>query len=306
MRKIIILKHGGGELANQLWNYVSIYAYGLEIGAEVKNPSFFEYHYSFNFLPKESLKTRFLSFFFKTPRRRTHFINRMGRIKYAVWVKIISLLNGSHIISSENTENKTVYIPPTNDLDAKYKEYSTLYFYGWLFRNPRGIEKFSKELHGLFKPNAEIHTRIENIIKPLQSQYKQIVGVHIRQSDYASFKKGAFVISEERVRDIINEYMHTQEINPLHTLFLIASDGPINQDIFKGLNIYVSKENSVTDLFLLSQTNIILGSDSSFGAFAAWYGNIPHIIFKNETIDWAYYKDKNSFFENKYTLLTQY
>ena len=41
MRKIIILKHGGGELANQLWNYLSVYAFGLERGISVLNPSFF-------------------------------------------------------------------------------------------------------------------------------------------------------------------------------------------------------------------------------------------------------------------------
>lgn len=306
MRKIVILKHGGGELANQLWNYVSIYAYGLEIGAEVKNPSFFEYHYFFNFLPKESLKTRFLSFFFKTPRRRAHFINRIGRIKYAVWVKIVSLLHTSRIVSSENTENTAVYIPPTKDLEAKYKEYSTLYFCGWLFRNPRGIEKFSKELHELFRPHAKIHTRVENIIKPLRTRYTQIIGVHIRQSDYKNFKQGKFVITQERVRTILNEYVTENALDTAKTLFLIASDGPINQDVFKGLTIYISKENSVTDLFLLSQTDTILGSDSSFGAFAAWYGDVPHIIFEHETMDWAYYKDKKNFFENKYTLLTQY
>ena len=64
MKKIVILKHGGGELANQLWNYLSIYAFGLEAKVLVKNPSFFEYHSFFKFLPNESLTTRLFSLFF--------------------------------------------------------------------------------------------------------------------------------------------------------------------------------------------------------------------------------------------------
>lgn len=306
MKKIVILKHGGGELANQLWNYLSIYAFGLETKVPVKNPSFFEYHSFFNFLPQESLATRLFSHFFQTPRRRSHIINRWGRAKYAFKSKFISMLNSRCIFSSENTQNKVTYLPPTSPLVDRSTNCDTLYLCGWLFRNPTGIEKFRNELHTTFTPNPKIIKRLDTIMTPLHTGYEKIVGIHIRQADYKEFKDGKFLVSQDRVRTIINEYIHKQSLDINKTLFLITSDGPINKSLYENLNIYVSKENAVVDLFLLSKTDAILGSDSSFGSFASWYGNIPHIIFKNEAMDWQYYSEKTKFFENKYTSLAQY
>ena len=306
MKKLIILKHGGGELANQLWNYLSIYAYGLETKTPVRNPSFFEYHSFFNFLPRENLTTRLFSQFFKTPRRRSHIINRWGRMKYAARAKIIATIHSQCIISSENTENRAVYIPPTSPLSPSFAQCDTLYFSGWLFRNPVGLIKFGPELRTAFTPHTRIVIRVDSIITSLHSQYSHVIGLHIRQSDYKDFKNGNFVISQARVRSIVDEYIREKKLDISKTLFLITSDGPVDTAVFANLNTYISKENSVTDLFLLSKTDTILGSDSSFGGFASWYGNIPHIIFKNEPVDWAYYTDKSGFFENKYTLLAQY
>jgi len=306
MKKLVILKHGGGELANQLWNFLSIYAYGLETKTPVQNPSFFEYHSFFNFLPKESLTTRLFSKFFKTPRRRSHLINRWGRMKYMVRAKCTALIHPSCVISSENTENKALYIPPTQPLPESFTHCDTLYFSGWLFRNPLGLLKFANELHTIFAPRKKIVDKVQSIVSPLRSTYSHVIGIHIRQSDYNNFKNGSFIIKQERVRSIIEEYLSKKALERTKTIFVITSDGPIDSNVFKDLNIYISAENSVTDLFLLSKTDTILGSDSSFGGFASWYGNIPHIIFKNEPIDWLYYADKTGFFENKYTLLAQY
>ncbi len=306
MKKIIILKHGGGELANQLWNYLSIYAYGLEIEAEVRNPSFFEYHSFFRFLPKENFITKIRAFFFRVPRRRSHFIVKSARFKYKISSKIITSLNSHCVFSSENNENKATYLPPTKSLPPEFENCNKTYFTGWLFRNPFGLEKFNAELHKVFTPTDKALAQVEKIVNPLRQKYQKIIGVHIRQADYKVFKDGKFLINQERIREIVGEYAKENIIDAGKTVLLVTSDGPIDENLYKNMNIYVSKENSVIDLFLLSKTDVILGSDSSFGAFAAWYGNIPHIIFKNEPIDWDYYSSKKTFFSNKYSTLTQY
>ena len=306
MKRIIILKHGGGELANQLWNYLSIYACGLDKKIPVQNPSFFEYHSFFNFLPKESLITRLFSQFFKTPRRRSHPINRLARIKYALRAKVITCIHHRCIISSEHNSNKVIYIDPTQNLLESYMTCNTLYFSGWLFRNPLGLLRFTHELHTAFTPQQKIVDKVQSIVAPLRLQYTHITGLHIRQSDYADFKNGTFVITQDRARTIMQEYIREKVLDISKTLFIVTSDGPITRDLFKGFNIYISKESSVVDLFLLSTTDTILGSNSSFGAFASWYGNIPHIVMNNNVIDWNYYNDKKTFFENKYLTLAHF
>jgi hypothetical protein len=306
MRKLVILKHGGGELANQLWNYVSIYAYGLEMNIPVFNPSFFEYHSFFNLLQKESLITKKFALFFRTPRRRSHIINKMGRLKYAAIVKIRTLLHSSCVVSSENLENKVRYLPPSGPIPGRFGECGSLYFTGWLFRNPVGLQKWRKELVKVFAPKAEIENKVNEIISPLGAKYEKIIGIHIRQADYVDFKDGKFLISQERIREIVSEYAKENILDATKIVFVITSDGPVDESLYKNLNVFISRENSVVDLFLLSKTDVILGSDSSFGAFASWYGNIPHIVFKNEAIDWNYYADKKAYFENKYWALTRY
>jgi hypothetical protein len=286
MRKLIILKHGGGELANQLWNYLSICAYGLEANLPVRNPSFFEYHYFFRFLKDESFITKLVTrLFFRVPRRRSSFITRNERFKYAQRAWLTARFNSSCVYSSENNDNKATYLPPSGSLPQRFERCDKIYFTGWLFRNPKGLSKFGDQLREMFMPTNAVLNTVDSIILPLHQKYQKIIGIHIRQADYKEFKGGKFAISQKRARQIVDEYMAKKSIDAASTVFLIASDGPIDSAVWTGLNIYISKENSVTDLFLLSKTTAILGSDSSFGAFAAWYGNIPHIIFKNEAMD---------------------
>lgn len=306
MKKIIILKHSRGELANQLWNYISIYACGLETGAQVQNPSFFEYHSYFNFLAKESLITRFFSSWFKdSTNRRGSMHNRFWRNVYLGYVEIIKFFAGKNLVSSENERNQVVFLPPTSPLPSLENK-KTTYFIGWLFRNPLGLRKFRRELVSAFAPNKIIEQKVTDIIMPLRQKFEKIVGVHIRQADYRTFKGGVYFINQTRVKEIIDEFIQKNSMDKNKTLFLITSDGPVEANIFRNLTTYISKENFITDLFLLSSTDIIIGSDSSFGAFASWYGNIPHIVMTKNFMDWGYYSNKKEYFENKYSKMVQY
>ncbi len=307
MKQIIILKHGGGELANQLWNYLSVYAYGLEAGVRVRNPSFYEYHYFFRFLEGESWVTNITSrLLFRTPRRRSNWINRNQRFKYAQRAWITAKAFASCVYSSENSENKQTYLPPTGELPERFKGCNRLYMAGWLFRNPKGLAKHGKELREAFAPADAVLSKVDSIATPLRQRYEKVIGVHIRQADYKGFKGGKFIVPQSRARQVVDEYAREKGLDLAKTAFIIASDGPIEENAFKGLNIHISRENAVVDLFLLSKTDAILGSDSSFGAFASWYGDVPHVIFKNGPIDWAYYADKERFFENAQSELARY
>lgn len=297
MKQNIVLKNAGGELANQLWNYISIYAYSLEIGAETKNPSFFEYHNFFNLLKKESLLTKAFSAFFRKTRRRGHWINRLFRYKYKIIVKIISLFYKDQIFSSENTKNSVVYLPPTENANTKGEKQ---YFLGWLFRNPIGLTKYRREIIEAFRPTKDIEDKATYILNELRKKHNHIIGLHIRQGDYKIFRDGKYLIEQRRVYEICREYLSQKKLESKDTVFLVTSDGKIERSYFDGLNLFISKENAVTDLFILSGTDTIIGSDSSFGHFASWYGDIPHLILKKDKIDWLYYLDKEKYFVNKY------
>lgn len=308
MKKAVIIEHGGGELANQLWNYASIYAYTLETGFKLENPSFYEYGSMF-MIRRGCMADMLLYSPFRAYRgRRNKLLPKIWRKLYKIWAKSVVTRHANSVVSSVNTTNQVYYLPPSampsEDLKRLEVE-GRMYFSGWLFRNPRGLEKFRKEIVEYFKPIGKIDAEVNSLISNAR-KYKHVVGVHVRQSDYKEFKNGAYWIEQTRVREILDEYLKFSGKTKEEVCFVITSDGKIRTELFTGLNILISPLSAIHDLFVLSRTDIVLGSDSSFGDFASYLGNIPHIIFKREPIDWNYYFGKNTFFENKYCTMVQY
>lgn len=311
MKKVIILEHGGGELANQLWNYISIFAYAKEMGYSIENPSFFEYGKSFNIQQNPLVNILLFRPFLHYRGRRTDLLPTIWRKIYKLVTLIISTLYRGSIIRSNDSDNDVYYIPPTIASSQQLSNLENtgckrIFFSGWLFRNPKGIVKFREEIIQYFRPVPSVENASKTFIDEIRSKYGYVVGVHIRQGDYRTFKDGKYWIEQGRVRDILNEFIKFKNLDLTQTCFAIASDGRIDQENFKGLNFKISTMGSIEDLFMLSKVDIIIGSDSSFGDFAAYYGNIPHIIFKKENMDWSYYEDKDKFFENKYCTMVHY
>ncbi len=312
MTKITIIRVSGNELANQLWNYISIYAYTLERGFGLKNPSFFEYGEYFTMSPAHNLLCKIIFFL---PFR--NYVKRKTALQRKIWRKLYTWYSGTvlrkhtaQVVSSNNASLEPYYLPPSSKPQKRLTElelgHGSLYFDGWLFRNPTGIEKYRKEIREYFQPRQDIKKSVEGQIKDLRSRFKKIIGVHIRQGDYKNWRNGTYFIPQTRVRESLDEYSKIKGLNNSEACFVITSDEKIETDLFTGLNIFISEGNAVHDIFLLSKTDVVIGSNSTFGAFASYYGNIPFIVMQKERMDWNYYKDKKTFFENKYSSFVYY
>ena len=312
MKKAIILKHGGGELANQLWNHVSIYAYCLEKNFECENYSFFEYAHFFDIPP---IKNKIIySLFFRPFRnyvgRRSSFHTRFFRTLYKAYVFFVYVRKQGSIISSINSTNTPFYLPPSHlpkeSLLDTEKNNHTLYFDGWLFRNPDGIQKYRDKIIRYFTPKEFVRAKVQSVILPLRKRFTHIVGVHIRHGDYITFKDGRYFLETSRVFEILKEYLNESGKQAEETVFVVTSDGDIAIDDFPGLNTIPVRGNAVEDLFTLGATDIIIGSDSSYGNLAAYFGNIPHIVMTKEPIDWEYYRGKTTYSPAKYCTMVHY
>lgn len=306
-KKVIILQHGGGELANQLWTFANIYAYCREKGYECRNYSFFEYGQYFTIPVKNKIIELLFFLPFRDYRGRRHsFRTRFFRFIYKIYVKTIAFFRRNRIVSSMNTTGEKYFLPPTEKntrLKNLEKDGGAIYFTGWLFRNPDGLAKYQKEIAEYFKPKEKYALSVEKKIAKAKKTYRNVIGAHIRQNDYRTHKSGEYFIPQERVRIILDEYLKNAEKNPKETLFIITSDEPIEEKIFEGLNIQINKGNIIEDFYLLSLCDTIIGSNSSFGNFAAYLGDKPHIVFQKETMDWGYYNGKNNYFMDKYSVM---
>lgn len=301
-KKIIILEHGGGRLGNQLWNFIAIFAYAKERQYDISNHSFTDYYEYFNMIPPNWV-IKFLS---KEKIRNNKFL--VFTRPYRKYIDIIKKTFPNQIIDSGDLYQ--FYLPPSTFRAEKHQKQieefeknkiKTLYTKGWMFRNPIGIQKWRKEIIQYFRPSKITEKNIYNFITNLRKNYRHIIGVHIRQGDYKTWKNmngKSLYFEQGEVRKILDEYLDFAEINSKETVFVLCSDGKINGEQFKGLNIVMKHGTPVEDIFTLSATDCILGSDSTFGGFASYYGNIPFIIFERPVVDWDYYRSKKGYFEN--------
>jgi len=312
-KKVIILNsYPGARLANQLWNFISIYAYCLEKNFACRNYCFFEEK-------KHKDKNNRITYknyynYFKIPiGAPAKFLITLHLTLAKIWKKtrlyhrfaaLIEKTRPGQILYSG--EQETFYLPPSvNKNQAQLKKLAEIefndkiYLSGWLFKNPAGLVKYRKEITAYFKPKDKIQKKVNSLTAELKSKFKHLVGVHIRQGDYKiDFRGGELYFDEKSVANLLRSYLKNFNKNKAETVFIICSDGTINMADFSGLNAIKSDFNAVDDLFLLAAADIIIGSDSTFGALASYFGNLPFIVF-NRPLDWNFYKDKKYFFENK-------
>lgn len=311
MKKVVILRSAGNELANQLWNYASVYAYALERGYLLENPAFFEYGEYFRMRATNPLmRLAFFLPFRDYTKRKFSLKRRLWRKAYMWYSKIMLRIRRDRSVSYASKDSTPYYLPPTQAATGTLRELEMrgqdIYLDGWLFRDPVGLEKYRDKIREYFKPRPDISDAVRSRIEQLRGEYDTIVGIHIRQGDYATWRGGSYLIPQTRVREIIDEYLRFTGKSPSDTCFVITSDGRVDTSLFEGLHTWVSKENAIHDLFLLSSTDTIIGSDSTFGAWAAYYGNIPFIVMQKDAMDWEYYKDKKTYFEGKYSTMVHY
>jgi len=286
MKKIIILKDGGGRLANQLWNYASIYAYCLEKNYRCYNYVFYRYHDYFD-IPHVSVFEEVLSRVLNITKNY-----KLVRILNFVTYKFISLFYKKNIIKDDGRDFN---LPPSFNpnffqrsiidfVDTKNKDF---YFTGWLFRNPEGLKKNHGKISLYFRPKEKYYTQVISLKKELQQKYKLIVGVHVRQGDYKTWQGGKFFFSCHEVALILRDFVEQQKYYKLaEIVFVICSDGHVEETFFSGLNIANGPGSEITDLYMLAHADLIIGSNSTYGTWAAYYGQIPFFEFSRKKINW--------------------
>lgn len=296
-KEIIILRHNGGQLCNQLLLYTSVYAYCLKMGFKCKNYSFYEYGKYFNF----EISNLFV-YIFKKINNIKFYKSRVIIYLIYKYISYLIIFFKKGIIIKEDPQ-QFFYLPPTPTTNIYHKNVleqiangANFVFYldGWTFRNPVGLKKYRIQIINAFRPKKEIIKRANDFIKGLKENF--LVGIHIRQGEYKSkkFMGGDWYFNEKEVADILRAYLDKVNKHSKNILFILCSDSPLNLLFFSGLRIKLGPGSMMEDLVTLSMCQLIIGSNSTFGSFAAYYGNIPFFIFDHKN-GWARAKGENLF-----------
>lgn len=295
-KEIIILRHNGGQLGNQLLLFTNIYAYCIEKDYKCTNYSFYEYSKYFNF---------------QTPNFWVWIFEWLSEIKfykrriiiYLIYKYVSYLLQilQKGMVIKENP-NDFFYLPPTPMSNTKHKaiikrvENSSdklIYIDGWTFRNPLGLKKYHDQIIQAFKPKKEIMQKANQFINQIKKD-NFLVGVHIRQGEYKSkkFMNAKLYFKENEVADILRNYLRKENKDPQKVLFILCSDETLDLSLFSGLKTQIGIGFMIEDLITLSMCDIIIGSNSTFGSFAAYLGKIPFFVFDRKK-KWVKAKGNN-------------
>ncbi len=190
------------------------------------------------------------------------------------------------------------FLPPTVPCVGKFAKTTTMYFFGWLFRNPEGFIRYRQKLLQKFGPTAREEARLKKILNTLPAN-RIVIGVHLRLTTYPDFPDGEFLVSAERVRMILAEYMCERNLVRDQVALVLNTDES-TPEVFDEFAKCVVRGNERTNFLLLSKCSVVIGTNTTFSNLASWFGDVPHIVTTKEPIDWNYYATREQYFENKY------
>ncbi len=142
---------------------------------------------------------------------------------------------------------------------------------GYRFRSPGAVRMERPWLTRIFQPIAAHRVPAERIANRLRTRSDVLVGIHIRQGDYATHQNGRFFYELPVYRRLAERMVAL--LAPKRVAFLVCANAPVPVDTFPGLTWDLGPGHFVADLHALSQCDHLLGPPSSFSTWAAFMGH---------------------------------
>lgn len=234
-----------GRMANNIFQYGQLYAWGREHGRNTMSMRF-AYKY-----PD-----------FRIAHTRYHNFMMYVMAKYAAKLHLI----------------------PTVDFDGEergqieaMKAHKHVLVTGWCVRFPDLFEKYKDEIVSLFEFDAPIRNHVAESMK--QSEPGTVkLGIHIRRGDYRTWCGGRYFFDDDQYVDIIRQFVCLQQGRKVN-VYICSNDPQLDITKFRhaldNVQVYYPQGNPAEDLCLLSECDYIAGPLSTFTLVASMYRNTP-------------------------------
>ncbi|MCC3426146.1 MAG: alpha-1,2-fucosyltransferase [Microcoleus sp. PH2017_29_MFU_D_A] len=272
---MLIISAKSGQLGNRLLLFANFIAWAIEHNCTVLNPAFEEYAEFFVDTNKDLLCCYPPPYF-------TVSGNRFIRNQY---FKLINNLSNKNIFKTQEiTREKPFNWINYRDIQA-IQNSSIVCFKGWLFRDGWFVEdlpklyKYADEIRSYFTPLQQYKINVDSLILNVKNNADTIVGVHIRQGDYAQHQKGRYFYTTEQYLEVMNSIVKLFEGNKIK--FLICSNIQQNPKLFDDFNCVFANGHLIEDIYALAECDYIVGPPSSYTMWASFYGEKPLYMLKN-------------------------
>ncbi len=235
-----------GRLANNIFQYGQLYAWGREHG-------------------RSTMSMRFAHKYpeFKIAHTRYH-----NTLVY-VAAKLAAKLHIIPTVVFDGSEN--------HQIEALHSHKHILVT-GWNVRFQDLFEKYRKEIIELFDFSEKVKKVVRQKMNGDSSGTIRL-GVHIRRGDYANWVGGKFLFTDNQYIDVIRQTMSLYP-DKQFSIYICGNDPKLDQEKYRrelsmASAIHFPNGTPAEDLCLLSNCNYLIGPLSSFTLIASMYHDVP-------------------------------
>jgi len=268
---MVVVAKKVGRLANRILLFAHFIAAATEHGFKVVNPAFDSYA---RYFPATS-RDLFCRFPAAGP------MPSLGVTGRSLFYHVtLASANALHVLKQHGRDVGLIRLRRDQVLDldgpgflAAMDRYKVVFVQDWFFRSEFGCEKHGDVIRSFFTPFEHHLDRVKSVLEPVRYAERFVVGVHVRQDDYAEFKGGQFLFSHRQYREVMEQVL---SIFPNKSVaFLVCSDAVIPTGAFDGLEVIYGSGHELEDLYALAACDLLLGPPSTYSKWASFYGKVP-------------------------------
>jgi hypothetical protein len=277
--KILVVGLRTGRLGNRLVLFANVIGFAAEHGYRVVNVAFHSYAHLFE-NTRRDIYCRY-----PVARRRSLFdlipgaapAIRKTRIFYqfirraSEWNDRFPIL-GKYVFTLREVSTQTISLD-SPEMQSRMADAKIVFVHGWRFRAPESVRRQADKIREYFRPVAGFKDASRQVVERLRQVAEVIIGVHLRQGDYRTWKQGQYFFPPERyaawMRELAGQFPGRK------TAFFICGDEPRQASEFTGLTVVIGAGPPVVDLYALAGCDYVLGPPSTFSQWASFYGNKP-------------------------------
>ena len=271
-KSTVIIASKAGRLGNRLFQSAHFMGNALSTRYRLFNPSLAEYAHLFEGSSRDPLcgfpenwgneEPEFASQYREVLYQGTHLLG------LAVATGMVPMMRTIDIRAFDETDQGDV------DLNGSVfgellKSKKLIFPMGWKFCDHSAITQYRTQIRGYFTPVESVRQPAEMIVEHARERADLLVGVHIRQADYRTWKNGIHFYETERYAQWMRDIA---ESNPLkRVVFLICASNHIDESLFSGVTFVKGPGFPAGDLHSLSLCDKIIGPPSTFSGWASYY-----------------------------------
>ena len=272
---MVIIVSREGQFANRILHASSFIVNAKEHNYKLLHLYFDDYYPVFS--EKLSEKKDLITIWGKNKTNLVFFCQQVLDFVIRIFLRLrIKRLPLFEIIEYKKYGQDTVYFDLNRDEFVKKAKSKLVLVYGWLFKDPKNLQRHKQLLLEIWQPNKNYMANVESYFQKYKQDHDFLVGVHIRHGDYKTFEEGKWFYSPDQYYEKMKEISLLETFRNKRIAFVVCSNG---KDIsFPGtdkFSIFNEQRHFAEDIFLLSKCDYIIGPPSTFSMWASFYGSVP-------------------------------